>query len=108
MKSDSELAILFAAFAHPTRIAVLRSLLKHCRAGRQFGDLSSELDVSPSTLKHHLDEMQRAGVLAREAVGRVTILKLDIGALAEAAAQLSRLCCTEEFGLQPTNGTTQK
>jgi ArsR family transcriptional regulator len=94
MKSDAELATLFAAFAHPTRIAVLRCLLKHCRTGRQFGDLSSDLGVSPSTLKHHLDEMQRAGVLGREALGRATILKLDLAALAQAAAQLSQLCCT--------------
>ena len=96
MKNDSELANLFAAFAHPTRIAVLRCLLKHCRTGRQFGDLSSDLGVSPSTLKHHLDEMQRAGVLARETLGRATILKLDLSALSQAAAQLAQLCCSAD------------
>ncbi|TQM90538.1 ArsR/SmtB family transcription factor [Roseinatronobacter monicus] len=101
MKNDSELAGLFAAFAHPTRIAVLRCLLKHCRTGRKFGDLSTELGVSPSTLKHHLDEMQIAGVLAREAQGRKTILKLDLGALSEAAAQLSLLCCSAELEARP-------
>lgn len=96
MRTDSELANLFAAFAHPTRIAVLRCLLKHCHTGRQFGDLSSDLCVSPSTLKHHLDEMQRAGVLAREVLGRATILKLDLSALTQAAAQLSHLCCSAD------------
>jgi DNA-binding transcriptional ArsR family regulator len=96
MNSDSELATLFSAFAHPTRIAVLRCLLKHCRTGRQSGDLSSDLGISPSTLKHHLDEMQRAGVLAREALGRATILRLDLAALAQAGAQLSQLCCAAD------------
>jgi DNA-binding transcriptional ArsR family regulator len=96
MKSDSELAILFAAFAHPTRIVVLRCLLKHFRTGRQFGDLSNDLGVSPSTLKHHLDEMQRAGVLLREANGRSTILKLDLAVLAQAGTQLSQICCSAD------------
>jgi ArsR family transcriptional regulator len=103
MKTDSELATLFAAFAHPTRIAILRCLLKCCRTGRQFGDLSSDLGISPSTLKHHLDEMLRTGVLAREPVGRATILKLHLAALAQAAGQLSQLCCSADTELHPTD-----
>lgn len=108
MKDDSEIAGLFAAFAHPTRIAVLRTLLQHCLTGRQFGDLSTELGVSPSTLKHHLDEMQRAGVLVREAHGRATILKLDLDTLAQAAAQLSQLCCSAEIGPQTADRTPER
>jgi DNA-binding transcriptional ArsR family regulator len=104
VKDDSEIASLFAAFAHPTRIAVLRCLLKHCRSGLQFGDLSNELGIPPSTLKHHVDEMERAGVLVREAQGRATILKLDLDALAGVAVQLSRLCCSAETGQQSTAG----
>jgi hypothetical protein len=45
--------------------------------------------------------MQIAGVLAREAQGRKTILKLDLGALSEAAAQLSLLCCSAELEARP-------
>lgn len=96
MKNDADLANLFAGFAHPTRIAVLRCLLKHCLSGRRFGELAGDLGVSPSTLKHHLDEMHRAGVLARKAQGRATILRLDMETLAQAAAQLSQMCCAAE------------
>lgn len=103
MKSDAQLAELFAAFAHPTRIAVLRVLLSHCRTGRQFGDLAADLGLSPSTLKHHLDEMQRAGVLRREVAGRATILSLDLAALSDAAAQLTRLCCSAQPTPQPNH-----
>lgn len=106
MKTDSELATLFAAFAHPTRIAVLRCLLKHCPIGRQFGDLSNDLGISPSTLKHHLDEMQRAGVLLREAFGRATILKLDLAVLAQAGAQLSQICCSADSEPLPSEKDT--
>lgn len=102
MKSDSELAKLFAALAHPTRIAVLRCLLKHCRIGRQFGDLSNDLGISPSTLKHHLDEMERAGVLLREANGRATILKLNLAVLAQTGAELSQICCSADSEPHPS------
>jgi DNA-binding transcriptional ArsR family regulator len=103
MKTDPELAELFAAFAHPTRIAVLRVLLKHCLTGRTFGDLTSDLGISPSTLKHHLDEMHRAGVLRRDVKGRATILTLDLGSLTEAATHLTRLCCAADIAAQPRN-----
>ena len=98
MKTDSDLAQLFAAFAHPTRIAVLRCLLRHCRAGLAFGALAEDLGLSPSTLKFHLDEMERAGVLLREPAGRSTILRLDLDALAGAGLELARLCCAGETG----------
>jgi ArsR family transcriptional regulator len=103
MKTDSELADLFAGFSHPTRIAVLRALLPHCRTGRHFGDVAGELGIPPSTLKHHLDEMQRAGVLERRVSGRATILTLDLASLTGAAAQLARLCCSAETAPHQTN-----
>ena len=103
MKTDTQLAALFAAFAHPKRIAILRTLLGHALTGRQFGDLVEDLDISPSTLKHHLDEMHSVGVLRREVRGRATMLSLDLGALTEAAAQLTRLCCAAEASLSPTS-----
>jgi DNA-binding transcriptional ArsR family regulator len=101
MKTDSELASLFAALAHPSRIAVLRVLLTHGQSGRQFGDLSKDLGTSPSTLTHHLHEMESAGVLSREAVGRVTKLRLNLSSLAESVAELTRLCCSIEVSPLP-------
>lgn len=96
MKSDSELATLFSAFSHPWRIAILRVLLTHAVNGRHFGDLSKDLKISPSTLTHHLNEMENAGVLTRKTVGRTTTLRLDLSALTQATAQLVGLCCSAE------------
>lgn len=97
MKTDSELADLFAAFAHPTRIAILRALLACAQAGRQFGDLAQALEAAPSTLTHHLNEMERAGVLIRQPEGRATRLRLNLVTLTEAVSQLTRLCCAVEI-----------
>ena len=96
MKNDSELATLFAAFAHPSRIAILRSLLPFESSGQKFGELSKALSISPSTLTHHLKEMENSGVLCREVCGRATTLRLNLEALDGAISQLTALCCCSE------------
>lgn len=103
MKSDSELASLFAALAHPSRIAILKVMLMQGQSGRQFGHLSKELAISPSTLTHHLHEMEAAGVLSREVIGRATKLRLNLSSLAEAVAELTRLCCLVELSPPPND-----
>lgn len=101
MKTDSELANLFAAFAHPSRIAILRMLLLHGASGRQFGELATALEISPSTLTHHLREMEQSGVLCREPNGRTTKLRLNFDALNGAVTQLASLCCRADDGATP-------
>lgn len=93
MKTDSELAALCSALAHPWRVAILRNLLAHTADGRQFGQLSKDLQISPSTLTHHLNEMEAAGVLTREPEGRATRLRLNLPILTGAVQQLTQLCC---------------
>ena len=93
MKTDSDLAALFAAFAHPSRIAILRALLSKATTGLSFGQLAQQLAIAPSTLTHHLREMENAGVLIRREVGRTTMLHLDLTALTRVVADLTALCC---------------
>lgn len=97
MKSDSELAVLFAALAHASRIAVLRNLLERGPRGRNFGELAKALEMSPSTLTHHLREMEHAGVLRREVMGRKTRLILELDVLDGAVTHLRHLCCLDEI-----------
>lgn len=107
MKTDSDLATLFAALAHPSRVAILRDLLAHANQGRQFGELSKDLLIPASTLTHHLNEMEKAGILNRETQGRATRLGLNLDALAQALQQLTRLCCAADFA-QPTQTEAAK
>lgn len=95
MLSDSDAATLFGAFAHPTRIAILRHLLRHAEDGRQFGDLAKALNISPSTLTHHLRDMEYAGVLCRKVCGRTTNLRLNFATLEDAVKQFTELCCCD-------------
>lgn len=101
MQSDSSLANLFAAFAHPTRIAILRHLLGAAKSGRSFGTLSKELKVAPSTLTHHLRDMENAAVIHREVKGRSSILRLNLDVLDTVVKDLTALCCPPENPSSP-------
>ncbi len=96
MMNDSEFSALFAAFAHPSRVAILRLLLPHGFHGKNFGEVGRDLDISPSTLKHHIREMEDAGVVVRKVTGRTTNLRVNLSALASAVDQLTELCCSAD------------
>jgi len=100
MKSDSELATLFDAFAHPSRIGILRAMLPHAQSGITFGDLAKALGLSPSTLTHHLREMAEAGVIKRQMAGRSTVLRLNTETLTSAITELTQLCCCGDIETQ--------
>jgi ArsR family transcriptional regulator len=74
----------FKALGHPHRLAIVRRLIEQslaCDAGSKescgldpsccdFGELVEELDVSKSTVSHHLKELHYAGLIERTREGR--------------------------------------
>lgn len=51
------------ALAHETRLAIFRLLVQAGPEGLSAGAISVRLDVTPSTLSHHLAVLERAGIL---------------------------------------------
>jgi ArsR family transcriptional regulator, arsenate/arsenite/antimonite-responsive transcriptional repressor len=94
MKTDDDLAQVFAALGHPSRMAIFRALLVHGAQGLSFGALAEGTGIAPSTLTHHLRELEAAAILRREVTGRSTWLRLDLGVLTQALAELTQMCCT--------------
>lgn len=83
--SDAELSRGFRALGHPHRLTIVRALLGRavaCCSGDRVddcvrdpasctvGDLAKLVDVAPSTLSHHLKELDDAGVIERARQGR--------------------------------------
>ena len=74
----------FRALGHPHRIAIVRRLIEQslsCDADSEencdldpaccdFGELAEALDVSKSTVSHHLKELYNAGLIERIRRGR--------------------------------------
>lgn len=72
-------ASVFKALSNPHRLALFDELTRCCAPGtacsleattRCVGDLGESLDIAPSTLSHHLKELNRAGLVRMERKGK--------------------------------------
>ncbi|MFW6206992.1 MAG: ArsR/SmtB family transcription factor [Gemmatimonadota bacterium] len=94
----------FRALGHPHRIAIVRELRRRalacCETERvedcaldpascNVGALAEAIPCAPSTLSHHLKELERAGIIERVRDGRQLLCRLDEEALVEVARFLA-------------------
>ncbi|MGC1503329.1 MAG: helix-turn-helix transcriptional regulator [Sulfitobacter sp.] len=94
MNDSKTIADTLSALAHPSRVDIFKCLLAHHPHGLKAGLLSAEVRLSPSTLSHHLSEMEKGRLIKRKADGRSTITTLDLENLTELVSVLTQLCCT--------------
>ncbi|MFL6845546.1 MAG: ArsR/SmtB family transcription factor [Allosphingosinicella sp.] len=89
---SAETAVIFAALADPTRLALLRRLADG--GARPIVALAAESALSRQAVTKHLATLERAALVARRRAGRRTLYALRPERLAEARAWL------EEVGAQ--------
>lgn len=75
-----ELAESFKALSNSNRLQIFLRLLSCCTPGTVcsadsvngfcVGELGEDLDVAPSTLSHHIKELQRAGLIKTQRRGQ--------------------------------------
>ena len=56
-------ADMLAAMGAEPRLRIVRLLLESHPEGMIAGDIANELDITASTLSHHLDRLKREGVV---------------------------------------------
>ena len=84
----------FAALGHEVRLAIVRLLLSANPRGMVVGEIQEELDIPPSTLSHHLDALQREGLVAVTREGKYLRYRADAAGLRDLLAFLYAECCT--------------
>ena len=84
----------FAALGHEVRLAIVRLLLSANPDGLVVGEIQEELDIPPSTLSHHLDALQREGLVAVTREGKYLRYRADAVGLRDLLAFLYTECCT--------------
>ncbi len=77
---SGELADSFKALSNPNRLQIFQRLLRHCESGTAcsanvakgfcVSELGEDLAVAPSTLSHHIKELQRAGLIKTQRRGK--------------------------------------
>lgn len=84
----------FKALSNPHRLALFRRLSSCCAPGTRcdiaqamlsVGELGEGLAIAPSTLSHHLKELNRAGLVQMERRGKQVICWVEPNTLAELA-----------------------
>lgn len=75
-----EMAEAFKALSNPNRLQIFQRLLTCCEPGSVcssdtvngfcVGELGEDLAVAPSTLSHHIKELQRAGLIKTQRNGK--------------------------------------
>lgn len=98
-----DLSRAFRALGHPHRLTIVRALLGRavacctseraddCRldpASCNVGHLGALVDIAPSTLSHHLKELEDAGVIERARDGRYLYCRVNQAMLDHLAALL--------------------
>lgn len=92
MESDDAVAAL-SALAHETRLAVFRLLVQTGPNGMTAGAIAERLGSPPSTMSHHLAQLERASLLRSWRVQRQIFYASDYEGTRKLLAFLTEDCC---------------
>jgi len=86
----------FKALSNPHRLALFQRMTHCCAPGTtcdieqasqlSVGQLGEGLDIAPSTLSHHLKELNRAGLVQMERRGKQVVCWVEAATLQDLAA----------------------
>ncbi len=89
-------AVRFKALSNPHRLALFQRMTHCCAPGTicdieqasqlSVGQLGEGLDIAPSTLSHHLKELNRAGLVQMERRGKQVVCWVEAATLQDLAA----------------------
>jgi len=94
-------ADMLAAMGAEPRLRIVRLLLAAHPTGLIAGDISTELDITPSTLSHHLDRLKREEVVTVRREGTFLWYIANTAALEDLLQFLFAECCTRTTGISP-------
>jgi ArsR family transcriptional regulator len=83
------------ALAHEHRLAIFRLLVERGPVGLPAGRIAERVGLVPSSLTFHLQNLQRAGLIARRRDSRQLIYSADFTAMTALVSYLTDNCCTE-------------
>ena len=82
-----------SALAHANRLGIYRMLVEAGPQGLNAGTIATRLEVPPSSLTFHLQQLHRAGLVTQSRNSRQLIYAADFGVMNELVAYLTENCC---------------
>lgn len=83
------------ALAHEHRLAIYRLLINRGPQGLSAGRIADRLGLVPSSLTFHLQNLQRAGLIAQRRESRQLFYSADFTAMNALVSYLTENCCAE-------------
>lgn len=81
------------ALAHDTRLAVFRMLVQRGPDGLSAGTIAAALDMPPSSLTFHLQQLTHAGLITQRRLSRQLFYAAEYQAMNGLIAYLTENCC---------------
>jgi DNA-binding transcriptional ArsR family regulator len=104
MKTTSEEIIryadMFAAMGTESRLRIMQLLLSAHPEGLVVGEIQSELEISASTLSHHLDKLKNEGLIEVSREGTFLRYTASTSALQDLLGFLYAECCTRNRAIK--------
>src|SRR5450432_3394208 len=97
MESSQDIARyadMFTAMGTEPRLRIMQLLLSAHPEGLVVGEIISELELSASTLSHHLEKLKHEGLVTVNREGTYLRYKANTEALQELLTFLYAECCT--------------
>jgi len=94
-------ADMLAAMGAEPRLRIVRRLLAAHPTGMIAGDIAAELDITASTLSHHLDRLKREHVVNVRREGTFLWYTANAEALERLLKFLFAECCTRSSLISP-------
>src|SRR5579864_8733583 len=94
-------ADMFTAMGTEPRLRILRLLLAAHPEGLVVGEIMSELEISASTLSHHLEKLKHEDLLNVSREGTFLRYRANAETLRELLTFLYAECCTRSKAIDP-------
>lgn len=94
-------ADMLAAMGAEPRLRIVRLLLSAHPRGLPAGEIAAALDITPSTLSHHLDRLKREDVVAVRREGTFLWYTANTAAIEQLMKFLFAECCTRTSAIHP-------
>ena len=95
MKLD-EAANILAKIGNPTRLQIVRMLVRAGDDGLAVGTIQKQLGIPGSTLTHHIAHLKSAGVIRQQRHQATLICTMQYDLLRELVDYLTEECCVDE------------